>query len=251
MAGRNVDLPMLARPRALESRMPKTRGVLFDTLEEARAAFALGPVTFRCNVCGCFHRSAGNGWRSCAQRLAIEWGLFWDGTGVRPLAYVFSRWPPLSPPVLGSPQVVLSVRREVLAGAVRDARAAWERAMEQALRKLGAQAAGEFAWPGRWQKAYSLCELEAAGVPESIVSDIRSTYCWARGTEALVWRGGVLWVVAIADAVERLTITRGVVWAGGGRAVWWVLASTASAENLLRWMVRVLHAAGGQSGGGL
>jgi hypothetical protein len=169
---------------------------------------------------------------------------------MRPLAFVFSRWPPLSPPVLGSPQAVLSVCREVLAGAVRDARAARERAMEQALKEFGARVAGGFAEPGRWQKAHSLRELEAAGLPESVVSDIRNTYCWAWGTKALVWGSEPLWVVAIADVVKRLTITRGAVWAGG-RAVWWMLASTASAENLVRWLVHVLHAAGGRSGGGL
>lgn len=230
--------------------MQEMRGACFENLDEARAAFALGPMVFRCSVCGRAHRSAGGGWRPCARRLAAEWGLLWDGPGMRPLAFVFSRRPPLSPPVLGSPQVVLSVRREVLAGAVRDARAARERAMEQALKKLGARVAGEFAGPGRWQKAYSLRELEAAGLPESIASDIRSTCCWTRGAKALVWRSEPFSVVAIAD-VASLAITRGAFWTGGGKAVWWVLASTASAENLVRWMVHVLHAAGGRSGGGL
>lgn len=242
---------MPVHPRTLGSRAPKARGVLFDTLEEARAALALGAAMFRCSVCGRAHRSAGNGWRPCARRLAAEWGLLWDGPGMRPLAFVLSRETPLEPPPLGSPQVVLSVRRDVLAGAVRNARAAWRRVMKESLEKLGVSLAGKLTGCGFWHRLGSPEEVELAGLPGRAVWVIRSTFSWARGTEAVIWENAMLWVIAVADAVGRLILTRGMVWMGGEEALGWVLASTTSAEDLVRWMVHVLHAAGGRSSGGL
>lgn len=45
------------------------RAVSFFSPEEASAAFALGPVRFRCNVCGRAHWSSGRHWVTCARNL--------------------------------------------------------------------------------------------------------------------------------------------------------------------------------------
>lgn len=46
--------------------MPKA---VFDSLEEAKAAFSLGPVKFRCNICGGWHTSNRRGWKYCLWEL--------------------------------------------------------------------------------------------------------------------------------------------------------------------------------------
>lgn len=48
------------------------RAVVFSSVEEAAAAFALGPVRFRCGVCGRIHISSGRGWVPCASRLRAQ-----------------------------------------------------------------------------------------------------------------------------------------------------------------------------------
>ena len=49
----------------------------FQTLDEAVAAFSLGPVRFRCSFCGGVHASDSRSWRSCLKAFA-----YWKGAAV-------------------------------------------------------------------------------------------------------------------------------------------------------------------------
>lgn len=85
------------------------KGVVFSSVGEARAAFSLGPVRFKCGVCGKVHRSSGRGWTPCASRLQrrcsyIEFVR--PQVPVRPLAEQFGQNPfyyPVAWSALGLP----------------------------------------------------------------------------------------------------------------------------------------------------
>lgn len=71
----------------------ESRGVTFSSLAEARAAFALGPVRYRCLACGRVHRSDAEEGRECLRLLADRYGWKADGEPAPP-------WPQCTPAFL-------------------------------------------------------------------------------------------------------------------------------------------------------
>ncbi|MEW5935939.1 MAG: hypothetical protein AB1816_20340, partial [Bacillota bacterium] len=69
------------------------RGATFYSLAEARAAFALGPVRYRCLACGRLHRSDAKGGRECLRLLAERYGWAVHGEPAPP-------WPQCTPAFL-------------------------------------------------------------------------------------------------------------------------------------------------------
>lgn len=69
---------------------------VFSSPEEAAAAFALGPVRFRCGVCKKVHVSSGRGWARCAALLCRRRPyaeLLRAGVPAEPLGEVFGKNP--------------------------------------------------------------------------------------------------------------------------------------------------------------
>lgn len=79
--------------RALGGKGVGDRGATFSSLAEARAAFALGPVRYRCLACGRAHRSDAKEGRECLRLLAEKYGWKAHGEPTPP-------WPQCTPAFL-------------------------------------------------------------------------------------------------------------------------------------------------------
>ncbi|MEW5932063.1 MAG: hypothetical protein AB1816_00565 [Bacillota bacterium] len=229
--------------------MPEPRPVVFSDLEAARAAFALGPVAFRCTVCGRVHRSQAGGWQPCARRLESEYGLACVGDRVHVCAFLSSEIACFRPAVLGPPQALLSVIPDGLWPAVeraaREALAGWRDAAEQALAWLAERLDWEWAKPARWWEFASPAGLERARLLECALMAARFTLRYSRGTRVLAWGNGAAWMLVFADAGARFTESRGPAWPSGGLdLVSWTVASAAPVEETLVWMADVLARGG-------
>lgn len=218
-------------------------GLVFGSIEEALAAYALGPFAFRCAVCGQTHRTDSPAmWDRCLVQLAGDWGLdhtrnpvLVDALAVSGVPLRMTRVPVAPAPAL------LALTREGVRRAVEGAREQWWQGVAEALATMAKRLAdwkkGELEW--RWT-------LASRG-------GILPGWQWWTETQELARRTGspvmVWWsqegreglVMAAGKAMGRLQRVEAQVILGAGRWLMWLLVrSESDASAVAETIVRLL-----------